>query len=231
MAQRPDNTQPLSSGVDALIKRLRDEGVSAGRDQGEKLLSEARAEAQQIVSAAKVAARQQLDNARDEVDAYRQAGEEALKTAMRDTVLSMKANLMEHFSADVARLVSQQLVDPQILRDMIIAIAGRSGQRDAIAEAEQLEVILPKHALGLETLRRDPDQLQHGRHAELVLGLAGEMLREGVTFAVSDDVNGGIHIQVKDGDVIIDISDRAVAQLILDHLQPRFRAMLDGVVH
>jgi V/A-type H+-transporting ATPase subunit E len=41
---------------------------------------------------------------------------------------------------------------------------------------------------------------------------------------------GGIRIVMKDSGVVVDLTDAAVADVILRHLQPRFRAMLEGVV-
>ena len=63
-----------------------------------------------------------------------------------------------------------------------------------------------------------------------VLGLTGDMLREGVTFRSSDDMGPGIRVEVKDKDIVLDVSEEAVAGLLLQHLQPRFRAILEGIV-
>ena len=118
--------RPLSSGVDALIERLREEGVSAGRAEADTILAEARVQAKQILDKASAEAQARLESARKEADAYRAAGEEALKTAMRDTVLDMKATLAQQFSADVKRLVSHQLQDPEVLKRMILEVAART---------------------------------------------------------------------------------------------------------
>ena len=89
---------------------------------------------------------------------------------------------------------------------------------------------MPETAVGLEELRRDPHELQKGTLTKVVLGLTGDMLREGVSFRVSDDVESGIYVRAVDSDVTIDLSDEAVASLLLRHLQPRFRAILEGIV-
>ena len=49
---------PLSSGVDALIAKLRDEGVTAGRAEAEAIVADAKAEAERILSKAKTEADQ-----------------------------------------------------------------------------------------------------------------------------------------------------------------------------
>ena len=64
-----------------------------------------------MLDKAEAEARDRLEAAHKEADAYRSAaGESAVKTAMRDTVLDMKSTLMQRFSSDVKRLVSKSSV-------------------------------------------------------------------------------------------------------------------------
>lgn len=221
---------PLSSGVDALIAKLRDEGVSAGRSEAEAIVADAKAEAEKILSKARAEADQHLGAARKEADAYRQAGEEALKTAMRDAVLEMKAGMMQKFSADVKRLVSHDMHDPEVLKSMILAIAGRVREGAGLSEDDAIDVILPADVIGIEELRQKPEELGKGRVTGFVLGLTGDMLREGVAFYGSDEMGPGLRVEVKDKDIVLDVSEEAVADILLQHLQPRFRAILEGIV-
>ena len=230
MARGAAEDRPSSSGVDELIAKLREEGVAAGRAEAERIVADARAEAAQLLDKASGEARSRLETARREADAYRAAGEEALKTAVRDTVLTMKADLMERFSTDVKRLVSQQIGDPEILQKMVLEIAGRARDRADIEDDDALEVVLPEAVIGLEDLRNNPEELGQGRLTKLVLGLTGEMLRKGVTFSASEDAAAGIRVKVEDKSVTLDLTDEAVAALLLQHLQPRFRAVLEGIV-
>jgi len=230
MAKQETPRDPISSGVDELIARLREEGVSAGRSQASEIVADARAQAKRILDKANSDARDHLDAAHKESDAYLAAGEEALKTAMRDAVLGMKAGLMDRFSADVKRLVSQSLTEPEIIKQMILEVAGRVREGAGIGEDDELEVILPATASGLDELRSDPEELANGRLTKLVLGLTGEMLRDGVTFQASDDAAEGIRVHVTNKDVTLDLTEGAVAALLLQHLQPRFRAILEGIV-
>lgn len=222
--------EPVSSGVDALIARLREDGVSAGRSDAEKIVADARAQAKRILDEATAEAKSKLETAHRESDAYRSAGEQALKSAMRDAVLEMKAQLMDRFSADVKRLVSHDLADPEMLRRLILEVAGRARDRTGLDEAETLDVILPESAVGMEELRGDPDELQKGRLTGFVLGLTGEMLREGVSFSATEDMNSGVRVHVAEKEITVDLTDEAVADLLLKHLQPRFRAILEGIV-
>lgn len=230
MGKQETDGRPISSGVDDLISRLREEGVSAGRMKAEAILADAKAEAARMLAKATAEAQQKLEAARREAESFRSAGKEALKTAMRDTVLEMKINLTEGFSSDVKRLVSRELQDPEVLRRMILEVAGRARDQARMGDDERLEIILPESAVGLEELRRNPQALEEGPLTKFVFGLTREMLRQGVTFSASGESAAGIRVQLKDKDVILDLTEEAVAALLLRHLQPRFRAVLEGVV-
>jgi V/A-type H+-transporting ATPase subunit E len=230
MMAKPATEQVTSSGVDALIARLRDEGVAAGRSDAEKIIGDAKAQAKKILDKAQKEARERLDAAHKETESYKTAGEEALKTAIRDTVLDMRAALMERFTSDVKRLVTHEMEDPELIRQMILEVVGRARESAELEEGDEVELLLPEKVIGLEELRRNPAELKKGRVTGFVLGLTGEMLRGGVTFAAADDAKAGIRIHMVNKEMTLDLTDEAVADLLLQHLQPRFRAVFEGVV-
>ncbi|GAB4395035.1 MAG: hypothetical protein Tsb0032_25700 [Kiloniellaceae bacterium] len=227
---RQGGDEASSSGVDALIARLRDEGVAAGRNEANQIVRDTRSRAKSILERAQKEARERLEAARKEADAYRAAGEEALKTAMRDTVLDMKAALMEKFTSDVRRLVAHHVEDPELIRKLILEVAGRAREAADLEEGDEVEVLLPEKVVGVEQLRRNPEELREGKLTGLVFGLTGDMLRDGVTFAAADEQQGGIRVHVVNKEITLDLTEEAVADYLLQHLQPRFRAVFEGVV-
>ncbi len=229
MAEHP-TAAGTASGLETLIARLRDEGVMAGRAEAEQLVADAQARAHKIMQKADADAKSLVDAAQREAENLKRAAEEALNVAARDTVLELKDQLAKRFAEQVVKTVSAATRDPAMLERMILEIVGRARIEGGVDQAREVEVILPRDAIGLDELRRRPEEMQQGSLALFVAATSGEMLREGVTFARSEDEEGGIRLQLKDRSVSIDISDRAVADAILVHLQPRFRALLEGVV-
>lgn len=219
--------EKTSKGVDTLIAKLRDDGVAAGKAEAERLKTEAQSEAAKIVSKAKVEAAQHLAQARKDADNYRRAGEEALNTAMRDAVLTMKSGLMAQFHSDVKRMVSQSMADPEMLKKMVLEIVGRASEATGGAPDE---VVLPAAIVGSEAIRDNPEDIQSGQLTQFVLGLNQQMLKEGVTLHVADELQAGIRARVTDKDIELDLSDEAIASLLMQHLQPRFRAVMEGVI-
>jgi V/A-type H+-transporting ATPase subunit E len=218
----------VASGIDALISRLRDEGVQRGRTQAEQIVKDAQTKAETTVKKAQQEAEQIVSKARGEAENLKRAAEEAMELAFRDTVLALKAQLTHRFSEEVQRLVSEDEQDPELLEKMILEVTGRS--KEDIDQSQQVEVLLPRKVAGLEELSRNPEELEQGILTRFVRSTVKEMMREGVSFGVAKDAQSGLRIRLVDKEVVLDLSDRAVADALLDHLQPRFRALLEGIV-
>lgn len=223
-------TQATASGLEALIERLREEGVGAGRVQAERLVGDAQMRAHRILEKAETESRSLIEAAHRESETLRRAGEDALRVAARDAVLDLKAQLERRFAAEVGKTVSEALRDPELLRRMILEVVGRARAEGGVDRAAQVDVVLPREAVGLGELRRRPEELREGTLAHFVAAVAGDMLRDGVDFQRAEDGAGGIRVRLLDRAVTLDLSDRAVTEVMLVHLQPRFRALLEGVV-
>jgi V/A-type H+-transporting ATPase subunit E len=223
-----DSAVHISSGVEALIDRLREEGVGRGRAEAEKTVREAETRATWILSQAEEEAEQIRNQAREESDRLRRAGEEALNVAARDALLSLKTQLTQRFTVEVRRLVGMETRKQEVLQQLILEVAGRV--KAQAAAARDLELLLPRDVVGFEELSRNPEELEKGILTHFVKLMADELLREGVTLGVARDGRGGIRLRLKEEGVVLDLSDEAVAGVILEHLQPRFRALLEGIV-
>jgi V/A-type H+-transporting ATPase subunit E len=219
-----------SSGVEALIERLRAEGVDMGRTAAAKIEADARGRAAEIVRQAEERAARLVADARQESRTLQKGGEEALHIAMRDTVLHLKGQLMEHFSTEVRRLIAVAMDQEEFLRKLILEVAGRAREQAGLDSGQPVEVLLPRALVGLEELRRKPLELREGSLSHFVLSVAGNVLAEGVTFGAAGDDARGIRLHLEGKNVQIELTDEAVASLLLQHLQPRFRAILEGTV-
>jgi V/A-type H+-transporting ATPase subunit E len=215
-----------SAGVESLIGRLRDEGITQGRVQAEALVTEAQQQAANLVATAQQAADAILVKAREEAGKLKAAGEDAIRLAMRDTILALEGDLLKGFVDRLRRLVKGVLADPAFLQRLILEVGGRV----APTGAQRSEVLLPAELVSLEDLQSKPEEATPGTLMHFVLSLGGGMLREGMQFGVSEDGEAGIRVRLVDEDVQIDLTESAVSQLLLRHMLPRFRALLRGAV-
>ncbi len=221
---------PAESGVQELIDRLRSEGVESGRSEAERLIEEANAEKRRILEEAEQEAQRRKDAAQREVDRMKQAAQDSLHQAARDTVLDLRQQMLEHFRADVRNLVSTEMREQEVIKQLILQAAARAGAEIAAYDPDQLEIVLPRDLPGVAELTDDPDRLEQDQLVRLVNAITGDRLRAGLTFRVADDRQQGIRVVASDQDIEFDLSEQAMADLILSHLQPRFRALLDGLV-
>lgn len=225
---RRDIPVEVASGVEELINRLKNEGVEKGQAQAEQIVSEAKAHAQSMVKQAQQQADQIVSKAREEAENLKRAAHEALEVAFRDTTLALKTQLTQRFTGEVQRLVGAEMQKPELLQKLILELAGK--EKEEVAEAQQVEVLMPGKVDGLEELSRNPEELEQGILTYFVRLVSQDMLREGVSFGVAKDNQGGLKLKLVDREVILDMSDEAIADSILEHLQPRFRALLEGMV-
>jgi len=228
-SSRKDTPVQVAAGVEDLIARLRDQGVEAGRSQASEIVAQAQAEARHSLDQARQQAERIVAEARREAETLQQSGREALELALRDAVLAMKTRLMERFRGEVRQLLGEEQQKQELLEKMILEVVGRV--RAEADRAERIEVLLPPRAVGLSELSQNPEELASGELTRFVRLVSAGMLRDGVSFGVAREGQAaGLSLRLVDRDVVLDLSDRAVADAILEHLQPRFRALLEGVV-
>ncbi len=223
----PEN-EIASSGVEALIERLRQQGVEAGRAAREEIVGEAEREAERIVKEAREKASAIVAEARQEAQRLRASGEDALRIAMRDTVLRMRETLRKRLESQFRTLVSEQLVDQEFLRRLIVEVARRARADSGAAEAEEIEILLPAEAVGLDELRQQPEE-SDARLRKFAKEIASATWRAGVSIDTLEPGGRGIRLRLKDEELELDLSDRAIADLLLEHLQPRFRIIMEDL--
>ncbi|GGB99629.1 hypothetical protein GCM10011352_27280 [Marinobacterium zhoushanense] len=216
-----------ASGVEALIERLRLQGVEKGQQEAEKLIEEAQRRADWLVEQAEQEAKQVRDQARIEAERLRKGGEDALRIAARDVQLQLREALARVFADRVRILVSEQLDDAQFMQALLRELVCRVRDRVDL-EGKRLEVLLPEQFVGIDELRRNPHAYREGKLSNFVQQLLAEQLREGLSFDIGE--HKGLVLRFEGEDAELDLSDKALAELLLKHLQPRFRALLEGVI-
>lgn len=218
------NDKPQVVGVQELIDRIRSEGVAKGRNEGETLIAAAREEAVKILDAARKEGEQVCSAARAEAEHLQRNAEDALRLATRDAVLALNEAIRNDFIAKVRRMVSHTMQDRAFLERLILEVARRAMPEDA---GKSIELLLPNDIVTYDELKKNPQDLAQNSLSRFVLELSGDILREGLTFVPAEDDRPGLRVRLKDQDVEIDLTDEAVADLLMEHLAPRFRALME----
>ncbi len=221
-------TEPLptgatESGVQALIDKLRYEGGSAGKREAAEIVETAKAEAEAILAKAKAESSRLLTHARRHTESEQQAANEALQLAARDTALNLKAQLLAQFRSQLQQLVRTQLADTDLLKQLILELAGEARTTlDAQASSQDMNILvsLAEKTFDEEAARASLDTL--------VGSLASDLLQDGVQLAADPSrKHTGLRVQLVGDNLELDFSDEAVTNLLAQHLLPRFRKLLE----
>ena len=224
------NTKVTSSGVESLIERLREQGVSAGQERAESIVVDAQKRAEWIIEEAELEAQQLIDKAQKQSDALRGAGEDALKLATRDALLKLRDTLLGSFSKEVKRVVGQKMEQNAFLERLILQLAGKVREQLDLESKENISIFLPNNAVGVDELKNNPEEMNVGTLTHYTASIAADMLRAGVSIKVSGDVSKGLSVRLEDDDMVVDFTEETISALLLEHLQPRFRTLLQGIV-
>lgn len=216
-----------SSSVKNLIDRIRSEGVEEGKREADSLLENARSRAVHILEEAEKKAEQVTKEARQEAERVESSAKAALQLAVRDASLKLREEILSRLGNELRQLVTRKLHDEGILKDLLAEIA-----RKATPDQHEgtVRVLMPNDVLTVEQLRKDPQELDEGSLSQFAVGLARDVMSKGIEIAPGPDDRGGIRIELANEDVQIDCTDTAVTELLMQHLMPRFRAMMEGMV-
>lgn len=82
----------------------------------------------------------------------------------------------------------------------------------------------------MNELKQSPEELTDGVLSRYTALITTELLQRGVSFEVDEDLTGGLKIKLEGEKMVVDFTEKTVAALLLEHIQPRFRALLQGIV-
>ncbi|WP_442508610.1 hypothetical protein SH528x_000134 [Novipirellula sp. SH528] len=219
----PDNNQQ-SSGVQELINKLHQEGVASGEIEAERLVGNARKEAMSILDNARTEAESIITNAKEEREKVIENGNQALRLASRDVRLRVREACYDEFTKKLKRLVGLTLKDRKFLEEFILEVSQKAIPDDP---NQPLRVLLPAGTATHDEIAKEVAPVRPDSLAAFVLGLTADILRDGLTFGVSDDPSPGITVQIVDDDVQLELTDETITALLLQYLAPRFRAIME----
>lgn len=234
----------ISSGIDELVDKLKNDGIQAGQQQALDIIAEAEKRADVIERQAQEKADVLLKESHERIEREEQAAKDALQLAFRDMVLGMKNDMLERLSSDFSREVKQQTAARPVLEKIILEAVRQISSEVRLPSASTIknkatnetknektaDVLLPQQLTKQDGVSGSPDRNNEGTLAELAAHFTQQMFSHGVRFAAGDQ-EAGILMKLQDGEMLVDVSDKAIADLLLKYLQPRFRTILEGVIH
>lgn len=216
-------TTKVSAGVEQLIAQIRDEGVQAARQEADRILKNARDQAARMLDAARKEAHALKVKTVTEIQTEKTASQEALKLAARDTILRLGNEIRANFERYVKRLVAEKLSDEDFIREIILAIARKTAA--ALPEDQEILILLSGDP---EVSGKKASDTAEQKFRRLVLKMTDGVLREGIEIKVVGEQFAGMKVQLKGTDIQVELTDQAIAGLLVRHLLPRFRKIMTG---
>lgn len=201
-----------SSGVQALITRLRSQGIDSGREEAARIVDAARAEAAALVDTARMEAEairaQALESSAREVAGARAA----LELACRDALIQVREQLELGMVARLAEVVAPSVQRPDDLAALVAAVL----RREVADRGEPAQGLL---LVGTGAGAPAPDAL--------TAALARDVLTRGLEVRCGVVGARSAVLRLAGAGYDIDIGAEALADLVAARLLPRFRWLLD----
>lgn len=191
-----------------LINQIKKDGVEAAETQAEAIIDAAKAEADKIISAAKLEADKLIANAKAENEKTVKSGEDAIRQAGRNLLISFRESVSRELNAvagdNVAAIYSSDALTELIVR----AIEAWTAK----PEADDISVLLNSADLA--------------RFEEAILAQLKAKMLTGVTLKANDNFDGGFRIAVNNGAVYYDYSAESVTDMLSGYLGAKITALL-----
>lgn len=201
----------MADKLQELTDKLYNEGLSKGREEGERILAEAKAKAAEIIAEAEAKAQSIIKQAEKDADDLKGKVNSDLKMASEQCLQATRKDieniLLKETSSDK---VKAALAEPEFLKSVISAVA----EKFSATEASDLALVLPQNL---------KDELEPWVANELA-----KAVQKGIKADFSKKIAGGFTIGPKDGSWFVSLTDETFASLIAEYMRPVTKKILFG---
>lgn len=194
-----------------LTDKLYNQGLSKGKEEGEKILASARAQAEKILADASAQAEKTLAQARKKADEINSKALSDVKMASFQALEATKADIMGAIRAKGSdKDVDANLSGEAFIKEIILSSCKALSAQTSC----ELEVVLPEST--------------KASTADYVKKEIASAIGRGIDVTLSKKVKGGLNIAPKDGGYFISLSDETFKSLIREYLRPSTDKILFG---
>lgn len=193
----------------SLIEKINQEGIKAARDKAGEIEAEAKKRNVEIIERAEKEAKKIIANARAEVAKMEKSGEESLKQAGRNLIISLKKEIASVLDGLIKSHLRDELSPGEMAKIISLLIKNYEDK-----EKGDIIVLLNKE---------DLKEIEKTYLAKLK-----DEVKKGVTLRRSDEIQAGFAISYDSGKSHYDFTDKALAEYISLYLKPKLSELLKG---
>jgi V/A-type H+-transporting ATPase subunit E len=194
-----------------LTDKLYNDGLSKGREEGERLLEEARGQAGEIIAKARKEAEDIVSEARRQADDYSQKVKSDLKMAAAQSFQATKSDIENLI---IGKFAGEEMKSTLSSADFVKQFLQAIAEKFSTDDASDLSVVLPASL---------QDELE-----PFVKGQLSKVLGKEISASFSKKLSGGFTIGPKDGGYFISMTDETFNELITEYLRPVTKRLLFG---
>ena len=201
----------MQNKLQELTDKLYQEGLSKGKEDGAKILSEAQAQADDIIAKAKSEAQKIVENAEKQAADIKAKAQSDVKMASSQALQATRKDIEDILlGSTVKENVSKELSEVNLLKEILLAVAKNFTTNESV----DLALVLP------EKVKAEVEPWLKG---ELQKALGCEVKAE-----FSKKISGGFTIGPKDGSYFVSLTEQTFNELICEYLRPITKKILFG---
>ena len=198
----------MNEKLQELTKKIYDEGLEKGQQEGQLIVEKAKKEADEILKKAEHQARQLVEDAKKEAGEIHKKVDSELQMASRQAMSTIKQQITSLINAvAVKQALEPALKDDELVRDLILKIAER--WIDIQKDAQGAAISLPLH---------DQQALE-----SVIMKKVATVIKGGVDINFEEGIQSGFKIGPKDESFKISFTDKDFEQFFMQFLRPRTR--------
>jgi len=198
----------MAMELNALIAKIKTDGVNAARKESDDIIAKAQAEAKRIVDEAIEKKRALIEEGRREAVRLEEAARRAIGQASRDAVLSLREKIVALFDAVVKDEISGRLSGDS-LQQLLMKVVENFKKEKSV----DLEILLSE---------KDKNALEKTFFTSLK-----EEMKKGITLKVSSGVEKGFRVGQKGKNFFYDFTDEAITEALIRYLNPKIVEIIE----
>lgn len=203
----------MQNKLQELTDKIYNEGVSKGKEEAEKIISDANAKAEKIISDAQAQSQSIIKKAQDKADELDHNTQSELKLASKQIINTVKQQITDIITDDiVSAQVGEALKDSQFMKSIIEKIASNWQSNDATSA--DLNIILP--------------EAEKAKMDSFIKNEAKKLIEKGVAFSFSKELKSGFQLSPKDGGYKVSFSEEEFGNYFKEYLRPKLIELLFG---
>ncbi|WP_027358090.1 hypothetical protein [Desulforegula conservatrix] len=205
-----------TTNLDIIIEKIRSDGIEAAEKEGLRIKDEARADADNIIKRAKIAAEILKADAEKEIAHKENISRKALEFAVRDSILMIRSYL-ENLFKNLVRKKCAEVLCENLLKDMILKVT------DKWSESATWEDIK------IQISDEDSNRIKEVLYSAISEEIKSGKVVSGLEIIPIPDLKAGFRISKKGENFYHDFSDESIAEILMFFLSSEIKELLDPV--